>query len=229
LHTPVDPPFQDIASDLAVGRSRGRICRDEGNETTLLLHPMMLKPLFSLFIGYFRWTQLFPMIVAWVIGTGLLLIFFITSDPDASGQLIESVGQRIANTPVVGEAFGALMEYVFSEEEANKPFFEAFRSVVLKAWGLASLVFMLLAWLLDSVFGPFKPWTLKNKLKVTLVACLALVAGYIACFLANPDAFNGPTSRTMLNFLLTGAVVFIVSTWSLTISHLLGKWQLAEG
>ena len=189
----------------------------------------MLKIAFSLVIGYFRWTQLFPMIAAWVIGAGLLVLFVITANEEATGQVFESIGQRIEDVPVLAQALDSMTEYVFSEEEANKPFFEAFRSVVLKVWGIASLVFMLLAWMLDLLFGPFKPWTLRKKLKATLAACLVLVSGYFACFLANPDDFNGPTSIMVLNFLAWGAAVFVVSTWSLTISHMLGKWQLAIG
>jgi len=189
----------------------------------------MLKIAISLVIGYFRWTQLFPMIAAWVIGAGLLVLFAVTVDEEATGQVMDSVEQRIEAVPGLARALGSMFDYVFSEEEAGKDPFEAFRSVVLKAWGIASLAFMLLAWLLDLLFGPFKPRTLSRKLKVTLVACVALVAGYFACFFADPDQFNGPTYVSFLYFLGIGAVVFVVSTWSFTISHLLGKWQLAIG
>jgi len=187
----------------------------------------MLKTAISLLIGYFRWTQLFPMIAAWAIGAGLLILFVITADEEATGQVIESVGQRVEAVPVLAQALGSTFDYVFSEEEADKHPFEAFKSVVLKVWGIVSLVFMMLAWLLDLLFGPFKPWTLKKKLKVTLVACLVLEASYFACFLANPDDFNGPISIMVLNFLVWGVAVFLISTWSLTISHMLGKLQLA--
>jgi hypothetical protein len=190
----------------------------------------MLKAAISLVIGYFRWAQLFPMIAAWVIGAGLLVLFAITVDEEATGQVMESVGQRIEAMPAPAQkAWASMFDYVFSEEEAEKHPFEAFKSVVLKAWGIVSLIFMLLAWLLDVLFGPFKPWALRKKLKLTLLACLVLVAGYFACFLADPDQFNGPTSLSFLYFLVIGAVVFVVSTWSLTISHLLAKWQLAIG
>jgi len=186
----------------------------------------MLNIAISLVIGYFRWTQLFPMIAAWVITTGLLLVI-VMDNQEPTAQVMESAEQKIEVPPILEQAVGSIFEYVFSEEEADKHPFEAFRSVVLKAWGIASLALMLLAWLLGLLFGPFKPWTLKKKLTVTLMACLVLESGYFWCFLAFPDEFNGSTSIIILNFLLWGAGVFLVSTWSLTISHILGQWQLA--
>ena len=185
----------------------------------------MLNIAISLVIGYFRWTQLFPMIAAWVISTGLLLVI-VMDNQEATGQVMEPAEQKIEVPPILQQAVGSIFEYVFSEEEADKHPFDAFRSVVFKIWGIISLAFMLLAWLLGLLFGPFKPWTLKKKLTVTLMACLVLESGYFWCFFAFPDEFNGSTSTTILNFLFWGAAVFLVSTWSLTISHLLGKWQL---
>lgn len=187
----------------------------------------MLNIAISLVIGYFRWTQLFPMIAAWVIAAGVLMLTVVSVNEEATGQIMESVGQKIEAVPGLSRAFGAMFDYVFSEEEAEKHPFEAFKSVVLKAWGIASLGLMLLAWLLGMIFGPFKPWTLRKKLKVTLLACLGLETGYFACFLAFPDQFHGQTSIIIMNFLVWGVAVFLLSTWSLTISHMLGKWQQA--
>ena len=187
----------------------------------------MLKIVVSLALDYFRWTQFFPMIVAWFIGVGMLLIILVTNNEELVASNSESIRQWIMERPVVAETLTSTMGYVFSEEVVNKPFFEAFKEVVLRVWALISVAMMVVAWLARWLFGPFKSWSLKRKLKVTAVNCMVLVGGYIACYFVDADQFNGSMMESMLQFSVWGIIIFIVSVWSLVVTHLLGKAQQA--
>jgi len=185
----------------------------------------MLKIVVSLALDYVRWTQLFPMIVAWLLGVGLLLMIVVTHNEEAVGEKYESIAQWIIEKPVVAEMLSSTMKYVFSEEVVKKTFFEAFKEVVLRVWALISMGMMVVAWLARWLFGPFKSWTLTRKLQVTLFNCLLLVAGYVSYYFAYADEFNGSMMKWMLQFEILGIAIFFASVWSLVISHLLGMVQ----
>ena len=184
--------------------------------------PNMLRIAFSVVIDYFRWTQLFPMMAAWTISVGLLLIIVLDSNHETVNQGMSSFESWIERNETARTVITSAFEYIFSEEEAEKPFFEAFRSVVFKIWGFGSLVLMALAWLAGLLFGPFEPWKLKRKLGLTALAFLALVSAFVLCYFVIPDQFNGPFHENMIGFTLIGVAVFVVSTWSLVISQILG-------
>ena len=80
---------------------------------------------------------------------------------------------------------------------------------------MASLV---LGWL----FGPFAPWSLGRKLKLALAACGALLVGFALVYLSNPGLFNGPWTGWALTFGGFAVVLLVVSTWCLTVVHVLG-------
>jgi len=162
------------------------------------------------------------MMVAWTISVGLLLIVIFSANQETVNQGMSSFESWIEARATARKVVVTAFEYVFSEEEANKPFFEAFRSVVFKIWGVASLVLLALEWLAGLIFGPFAPWKLKRKLGVTLLACLALTSAYVLCYFVLPDQFNGPVLKNIIAFSIIGIAVFLVSTWSLVISQVLG-------
>ena len=184
--------------------------------------PNILRIAFMLVIGYFRWTLLFPMMAAWTISVGVLLIIVFDSNQETVNQGMSSFGNWIEAQPAARKVVATAFEYVFSEEEADKHPFEAFRSVVFKIWGIAALVLLVLELLASLIFGPFAPWRLKRKLGVTLLACLALTSAYVLCYFALPDQFNDPVRKNMIAFTFIGIAVFLVSTWSLVISAVLG-------
>lgn len=59
----------------------------------------------SLVIGYFRWSQLSPMIVVWGFGLLMWAAMFFVNNQEATFDAVGSVSRWIAGLPVIGDAF----------------------------------------------------------------------------------------------------------------------------
>lgn len=92
----------------------------------------------------------------------------------------------------------------------------------MKIWALASLVLMVIGWLAGQLFGPFQPWTLKRKLGLAALGCVALVAGFLAVYFLSPGLFADSWVKSILSFSGIALLVFLVSTWCLSVAHALG-------
>lgn len=190
--------------------------------------PKPLPLLASLVIDFFRWSQLTPMILMWAAMLGLLLLLVFVSNEEASWTLVERVITWVASLPVIGPRFVAWMDAQASDGVIRPEFgLVDLKSTVLSAWGFISLGFMGLAWLAGLVIGPFKPWTLTRKLGLAALACLLVVAVFLALFVLDPEAWNDPLWKMLLSSLGMAAVLFVVSAWCLTVSHLLGLLSAA--
>jgi hypothetical protein len=173
-------------------------------------------------IDYLRWTQLTPLVTIWAFGIAMLAAMLFINFEEQSWDALGSLLEWIAGLPVIGDAFSARMESLAGEDETIKLSGNDLKAAVLKAWSLLSLAFLLLALALNWAFGPFKPWSLKRKLGIAALCCLALLAGFVAVYFGDPELFNGPAAGWMLNFGGICLLLFIVSAWCLSIAHALG-------
>ncbi len=94
-----------------------------------------------------------------------------------------------------------------------------FKSFIFRVWAISSLVLMLAGMAINALFGPFKPWTLKRKIGFMGLTVLVLLAGFIANYFADSQKFNGGASGWMFNFSMISLLVFVVSSYCLSISH----------
>ena len=101
------------------------------------------------------------------------------------------------------------------------------KSYALRGWFFISLVFMLANMAVSSWLGAFTPWTLKRKILYAGFASLLLLAGLVWVYFAGSENFNGSMAGWMLNFSLCSLLVFLVSVYSLSISHVLDRINLA--
>lgn len=185
--------------------------------------PKLLQMLATLVIDYFRWSQLTPMILMWAFMLGLLLVMFIIGNQDATWTLIERVTASIASLPWIGPRFMAFMESQAQDGKIDIPFGTMdLKSMVLTAWGFISAGFMLLAWIAGRLFGPFKPWTLKRKLGFTALACVGFTLVFVLLYFLDIEMQNDPLSKALFSSSGMSLILFIVSAWCLTVSHLLG-------
>ena len=182
-----------------------------------------LQLLAAMVIDFFRWSQLAPMVIMWGFMLVLLLALFIISYEDATWTLFERVMELIASLPVIGPRFTAWLEaqaqdgtISFSPGKVD-PF-----TAVLKVWGVISVVFMVLSWIAGRIFGPFKPWTLGRKLGVTALACMLVIITFIVLYFLDKASWNDPLSKVILTSSAMAFILFIVSAWCLSISHMLG-------
>lgn len=181
-----------------------------------------IKSIVTLVIDYFRWTQLAPMVTVWGFGLLMLMALFFVNYQEESFDIVFAVYEWIAGLPLLGAPFAAWMESLANNDEGVSPGGFDIKAATLKVWGYLSLALMLIALLVNWIFGPFKPWTLKRKLGVAALCCVVLLAGLFTIYFARPDEFNGPLSGWILNFGGIAVLLFIVSAWCLSIAHLLG-------
>jgi 4-amino-4-deoxy-L-arabinose transferase-like glycosyltransferase len=120
--------------------------------------------------------------------------------------------------PVVGERITLLLS---DESTATHMTATDLESFIFSAWAVLSLVFMLAGFVLSSLFGPFKPWTLKRKILIAGAGAVLLLAGMAVNYYAAPKNFNGDASSWMLNFSLISLLVFGVSAYCLSVAHFL--------
>jgi len=183
-------------------------------------HPLQIFG--SLLIDYFRWSQLAPMITMWFFALLMVFVLFFVNHQDETWDSIGGVAEWVTELPVVGPAYINWMEEQASADGTLHFGDDDFKAAAMKAWALLSLVFMVGGWLAGSLFGPFKPWTLKRKLGLVSLGCVVLMAGFIGVYLLSPEMFNGPMSQWVMTFAGITIFVLLVSAWCLSIAHALG-------
>jgi hypothetical protein len=191
----------------------------------------LIKPLISIGLGYFRWTQLTPMILFWGAGIVMLMAMTFVNFQAQSFSILEWFLEWLVELPIVGDDFrGFLTEESqdLATQQAQEPDqgqsihvdTNDFTSILFRAWAVMSLIFMLLGMAVSAQYGPFKPWSLKRKIGFMGLAVLVLLAGFIANYFADPDNFNGGAGGWIFNFSMISLLIFIVSVYSLTLSHI---------
>jgi len=180
--------------------------------------------LLSLGLDYFRWTQLTPMIFTW--GFALLMLAMMVF-VNFQQQVVDGLGyftRWLMELPLVGPY---VTEAMSEQETTVKLGAEDLKTFALRAWFIVSLLFMLISMILSRWLGPFPARSLKRKISYAAVGCLLLLAGLILNYYAVPENFNGGATGWMFNFSLLALIVFLVSAYSLSISHALGRLSAA--
>lgn len=190
-----------------------------------LLNPIPVVA--SLVIDYFRWTQLTSMVALWLMALLIIAGMLFTSNQENVLDILIPVWLWLESLPWVGEPVSGHMEASADGDGPISLDGKDLKAIALRAWAVISLAFMLLALIARWLFGPFNPWTLRRKLGLTALACVLLVAGFVAAFFTDPELSNSPTWQVMLTFTGIAVLLFIVSAWCLSIAHVLGLLKRA--
>lgn len=182
----------------------------------------LLKLIAMLAIDYLRWMQLTPLVTIWALGFGMFAGILFFNNQEESLTALATLSQWIAGLPLVGERLDAWLYSSAAENGLNSPASGGLKAAALTAWSALSLVFMLIALAVNWWFGPFKPLSLKRKLAIMAMCCVATLAGFIVLYLADPDKFNAPLGNWLLTFSGITLFLLLVSAWCLSIAHVLG-------
>ena len=179
-----------------------------------------LKLLISLAIDYLRWTQLTPMLLTWGFALLMLAMLIFVNFQEQVVSALEYFIQWLMQLPLLGKYFTA----IFSNEDTTVHLgIDDLKTFALRAWIVISLVFMLAHMAVSALFGPFEPWSLKRKLVYAGAGSVLLLLGLVLNYFSGVQNFNGGASGWMLQFSLLSLGVFLVSTYSLSVSHALGR------
>ncbi len=187
-----------------------------------------LRMLLSLGLDYFRWTQLTPMIFTWGFALLMLAMLIFVNFQQQVVNVLEYFVEWLMRLPLLGPY---VTEFLSDQEKTVKLGAEDLKTFALRTWFVVSLVFMLGSMLLSRWLGPFKVRSLKRKILYAAVCSVLLLGALILNYFAVPENFNGGVAGWMFNFSVLSLIVFLVSTYSLTIAHALGKLSsaLTEG
>ena len=178
-----------------------------------------LKMLLSLGLDYFRWTQLTPMIFTWAFALLMLAMMIFVNFQDQVMNGLEYFVEWLMKLPWVGPY---VTEMLSDQESTVKLETEDLKTFALRAWFVISLVFMLAGMLLSRWLGPFRVIGLKRKILYAAICAVVLLGALILNYFAVPENFNGGLAGWMFNFSLLALIVFLVSVYSLSVSHVLG-------
>ena len=181
-------------------------------------HPLQL--LGALLIDYLRWSQLTPMILMWFGILGMLFLLFFVNNQEATWSAANTTAEWVASLPLVGPWFVELMDAQAQNDSLDSI---DLKSAALSAWAALSLVLMLIGWIAGFFFGPFTPWTLKRKIGLSAVASLLVAVAFVGLFYAAPELTQDPFGKVLASGIGLAAATFIVSSWCLSVAHLLGR------
>jgi hypothetical protein len=183
-------------------------------------HPIQL--IGSLVIDYLRWSQLAPMITVWFFAVLMVFLMFFVEHQDETVDGAAAMTNWVTELPMVGPPLVNWLENRADDEGTIHFGGDDFKKAAMKIWAFGSLALMLIGWLVRLLFGPFQPWTLKQKLGLAALGCLVLIAGFLAVYFLSPGLFVGTVVQWTLNFSGIALMVFLVSAWCLSIAHVLG-------
>jgi len=180
--------------------------------------------LLSLGLDYFRWTQLTPMIFTWGFALLLLAMLIFVNFQQQVVNVLEYSVAWLMRLPLAGPY---VSEFLSDQETTVKLGTEELKTFALRAWFVVSLLFMLAGMLLSRWLGPFTVLSLRRKILYAGICSLLLLGALLLNYFAVPENFNGGMGGWMFNFSLLSLVVFLVSVYSLSIAHALGKLSSA--
>jgi hypothetical protein len=179
-------------------------------------------------IQYVRWSQLIPMLTAWVLLLlMLMLIVAISFQEGLDDLLVRSepwLESLLGAAPQVGEPAVAEAQDGAGRVDASGAL--ELDDIDIRPWIVRGwLVLALIGALFDGVFrGRFSIWParLRGRLVLAAVPAVGVALGLSACYLFGSEQFHGSLFSWLLLFAGAPLVVWLVSAYSLTVSAVLG-------
>jgi hypothetical protein len=225
----------------------------QGDGNTLTKRDLMVTLMVAA-LGYFRWTQLVPMLMAWsflliMLGALVLVNFqeetfsvlayvddlymrYVEADPAVDGAADQpaapaAASSEPADVPVPApDSPGADVEAAAGSPAPGAVTFDGddLEGWVWRAWAVAALVGWVLGGVWRQLFGAPEPWTLRRKLVICAVLAGVCSIAFLGIWRLSPEDYNGSAFGWVALFVGVPVGVWLVSAWSLTISHLLGRF-----
>ena len=186
---------------------------------------LIAKLLAKLGLDYVRWTQLIPMVIGWAFA--LIMIFGISLV--AFQGSIDTMIERAE--PAIERFLGPAPETTAEESSSDEATSiqvtdDEILPWIYRIWGGLALLGWIFSIIRTKLFGPKPPRKFKRKIGITAIACIAYT-GILILFNLSIGDFSGNTGPELLVFfVLLPTLLFIVSVWGLSISHIIDKLHL---
>lgn len=189
----------------------------------------ILRSIAAAAIDYLRWTQLVPMVTLWVFLLLMALTMLFVSFQSESMNLLQDLQARY---PGLSENIAE-----WSGGDAAAPDGSAhdlgegrlhltdedIMPLVLKAWAVLALVGSVLGSLRTRMFGAKPPTPLARKLLLAALLAALCTGAFFVAYHYGSEHFNDGLSSWVPMFVGLPLFVWVVSVYSLGVSHLLGR------
>lgn len=193
--------------------------------------PSLLVTAFIGVLGYLRWTQLVPMLVAWVfllIMVGAMLLVNFQEQSFALAEQGLGLYERVFGPLEPGETAAPQAPpdqapAADGDSASGAVHFSGDDIVawLMPYWLFASLAGWLLGGLRSMLFGPRPGMPLSRKLVIAAAAAALCSVGFFVSWLFGSEAFEDNPLGWVALFLGMPFLVWLVSAWCLSIAHLL--------
>lgn len=180
-------------------------------------------------LAYLRWSQMVPLLVAWAVAViTLLAALFIGFQEEGVGILVW-LNELAGRVPGLREWLGSSLKEsgAITESGGLRLTDEQIIPAVTRGWAILAAVLLVFEWLWRTMTGresaPLRP--LRRKLLLLLVASGGAVA--LVCFgfaAAGAGSAFSPTDALLAGG-IAGALLFMVSAYSLVVTHAIAKLQ----
>lgn len=180
----------------------------------------MLRYLFSIVLEYIRWSQMAPMILAWAFLLIALVAMTVINLQQASFTFLEwlmGIWQRYDWLPTWDN--GEISEQDGTWHITD----EQLKPLILKAWGVLSLLLLIIDLLRTSLFGPREPKPLSRSLLIAAIVCVLFIAGFLLNYFFGSEPYAGSKAGWLALFIGGPAVVWLISAYGLSVNHLLSR------
>ena len=174
-------------------------------------------------LDYVRWTQLVPMVIGWAFAIIMVLALLLVA---FQGE-IDSMLTRAE--PAIERWFGAPAEVNEAQHGDESGTIEITDDNIMpwiyRIWGGFAFIGWIFSMIRTKLFGPKPPKKLRKKIFHAGIASL----GFVALLTFGTMVLGGTTGNTsfelMVPFVLLPILLFVVSVWGLSISHIITKIQ----
>ncbi|TVR16502.1 MAG: hypothetical protein EA391_07740 [Balneolaceae bacterium] len=185
-------------------------------------HKVIAKVIVHYALDYVRWTQLVPMILGWAFAIVMVLALFLIGFQGEIDALLSRADSTIENW--IG------VEPETNQHEADSSGTvtiteDSFVTWVYRIWGVLALAGWLYSNIRTKLFGPKAPTRWKRKIYRAVMASLLFV-GFLMLGTLVIGGVSGNTHwELMVPFILLPLLLFVVSFWGISVSHLITKIQ----
>lgn len=180
----------------------------------------VLRYLVSIGLDYIRWSQMVPMILAWAfILLALTAMTFINFQETSVSILawLSGIWEKYEWLPSIDlSAYEQADGSIRITDELLQP-------AILKAWGVISLVLLVIDLLRTSFSGQREHKTLSRKLLIAAIGCAILSVGFLLNYWLSSESYDDGTTGWVTLFIGAPALVWLISAYSLSIGHLLNN------
>lgn len=183
-------------------------------------HKSIAKAVAVHLINYVRWTQLVPMLVAWVILLFFFVIIALSCFNEQAKPLIEHISSTWQANPWLHHFDGPWTTANSDSFSINE---KGFNNIVITGWSVVSLFLFLLSFIFPSISKMGTERTLKRNLFYILITLLFLMLSFVGMYQFDRGTLKGEPWQWHLTFAMACSTVFIISAYSLTVDKILRR------